>query len=423
MEEMQTYSRRHLAAALVLSAMMGLMFGFAAGIAAPLLGLPGKVGGMLGMSQTERQNDSLVASSADEPPAGEESLEDMLERTTPAVVSIVISKDVPIIEQVMTNPFGGNDFFSQFFGNSFSVPQYRQNGTEKQEVGAGTGFFVSADGYVITNRHVVADEDAEYTVILDDETKFTATVLARDTVNEVAVLKVEPMAGQVFPFLSLGDSDGVRVGQSVVAVGYALGQYDNSVSSGIVSGLRRNITAGDGHGKAESLYDVIQTDAAINPGNSGGPLLNRKGEVIGVNVAVDGSAQNISFSLPINEVNRAYKSVLTSGTISRPWLGVRYLMINEDFAKENSLSVDYGALVARGEKATDIAVIPGSPADKAGIVENDIILEFAGEKLTEDYPLALAANRHGVGEVIKLKVLHRGEEKEISITLEERKAN
>jgi serine protease Do len=356
----------------------------------------------------------------------EQAIIDVVKKASPAVVSIVISKDVPVMERYFANPEdnngGAQDFFQQFFqdfpGFQFNTPQYRQNGTQKQDVGAGTGFFVSADGYIVTNRHVVQDEAAEYTVITHDNKKLPAKVVGRDPVNDIAVLKVE---GKDFPSIALGDSDKVEVGQSVIAIGYALGQFDNTVSAGIISGLQRSLRAGDGLSQFEDLSGVIQTDAAINPGNSGGPLLDLRGEAVGINVAIVQGSQSIAFALPINDVKKVVDSVKTYGKIVRPFIGVRYIQVNKDLKEANQLTVDYGVLVVRGDKPTDLAVMPGSPADVAGIVENDIILEIDGQKITEDNPLQQAINKHAVGDEIKLKVLHRGEEKEIVVKLTERK--
>ncbi|MDD5252247.1 MAG: trypsin-like peptidase domain-containing protein [Patescibacteria group bacterium] len=351
-------------------------------------------------------------------PTQEQAVVDVVKRAGPAVVSIVVSKDMPVWEST-----GGNsDFFQQFFGNipglQFEQPQAKQKGTQKQEIGAGSGFIVSADGYIITNRHVVSDESAEYTVVLTDESKHVAKVIGRDSVNDLAVLKIE---GQKLPFLTFADSDKIQVGQSVVAIGYALGRFGNTVSTGIVSGLQRSLTAGDGLGSSENLFDVIQTDAAINPGNSGGPLLNLKGEVIGVNVAIVQGSQNIGFALPANDVSKVYSGVQATGRITRPLLGVRFQPVTKELQTANQLPVDYGAIVVRGETPTDLAVMPGSPADLAGIVENDIILEIDGQKITEEDPLQAMVAKYNVGDTIKLKILHKGQEKIIEVKLVERK--
>ena len=349
-------------------------------------------------------------------------VERVVERANPAVVSIIVTKDIPKMEQYYENydPFGNDEFFRQFFGDSFDfqVPQYRQNGTEKQEIGGGSGFIVRADGLIVTNKHVVSDESAAYTVLTNDGQKYEATVLARDPVNDIALLKINKDG---LPVVKLGDSDSLKVGQTVIAIGNALGEYRNTVSKGVVSGLKRDITAGGAIGQAEQLSGVIQTDAAINPGNSGGPLLNLKGEAIGVNVAIVQGSQNIAFSLPINDVRKVIDSVEKYGKILRPWIGVRYVVVNKELKDKNQLPVDYGVLVVRGETNTDLAVVPGSPADKAGIVENDIVLEIDGKKLEGDYTLSKAIANYNVGDKLKVKIYHKGEEKTLEITLEERK--
>jgi S1-C subfamily serine protease len=182
--------------------------------------------------------------------------------------------------------------------------------------------------------------------------------------------------------------------------------------------LARSITAGDNSGKSEILDHVIQTDAAINPGNSGGPLLDLSGSVVGVNVAVAQGSQNVGFALPINSVKSAIESVKKTGRIVRPYLGLRYTAINAEMQAKNNLTVDYGVLVKAGAKASDLAVIPGSPADKAGIVENDIILEIDGVKLDDKTSLASIVRAKSIGQIINLKILHKGVEKNVSVTLE-----
>ena len=357
--------------------------------------------------------------------ASEESrIIDVVEKASPAVVSIVITKDVPVIEQYYQefDPFG-DDFFNDFFGNNgfrFRVPQQKQNGTEKREVGGGSGFFISADGYIVTNKHVVDDDKAEYTVLTNDGKKYDAEILAKDGTLDVAILKVK---GSGFSYLSFGDSDHLKPGQTVIAIGNALAEFRNSVSVGVVSGLSRSVVAGDMFGKSEQLEGVIQTDAAINPGNSGGPLLDIAGKVVGVNVAVSRGAENIGFALTSNTVKGIADSVKQHGEIVRPYLGVRYVQITEALKKKNNLAVDYGVLVQRGETPEDLAVIPGSPADKAGIVENDIILEVDGVKLESGKSLASIIRQKGIGQTIKLKVLHKGSEKEVSVKLEKAPKN
>lgn len=348
---------------------------------------------------------------------------DTVKKTNPAVVSIVLSQEVPKYETYIDPNQEQNPFGDLFPGFNFNIPQYRQNGTEKKEVGGGSGFFVSSDGLIVTNKHVVSQKNVEYTVFTNDGKKYDAKVVARDPVLDIALIKIDSLTktgtGEFnFPYLSLGDSDVLEVGQSVIAIGNALGEFRNTVSVGVVSGLARSITAGDGFGNTELLDRVIQTDAAINQGNSGGPLLNLNGKVIGVNVAVAQGSQNIGFALPINSVKGAIESVKQTGKIVRPYLGVRYVAINAQMKEKNNLMVDYGVLVKAGATVNDLAVIPGSPADKAGIVENDIILEIDGKKLDEKVNLASVIREKKIGQVITLKVLHRGDQKNISVTLQ-----
>ena len=368
--------------------------------------------------------EALNAVATPELTSQEEQIVAVVDTVQPAVVSVIATADVPVYEQYYEDydPFGGSgtsgqDAFGMFdpFG-SFSVPQYRQNGTEEQEVSSGSGFIVSADGYVVTNKHVVEQTDVEYTVITNDGTKYPATVVAKDPSNDIAVIKIE---GDTFPYLEFGDSEALQVGQTAIAIGNALGEFSNSVSVGIVSGLARSLTAGDGFGNSEELSGIIQTDAAINFGNSGGPLLNAQGQVIGVNVAM-AQAENIGFALPGNLIKSVVEDVQTDGKISRPWLGVRYVPITSELQAANSLPVDYGALIVRGEQPTDLAVIPSSPADKAGLEENDIILELDGQKLDANHDLTDIIAQRQVGDSVSVKVLHDGEERAVDITLEER---
>ncbi len=216
-----------------------------------------------------------------------------------AVVSIVVSKDVPKLEIVYENPFGDDPFFKDF---NIRIPVYRQRGVERQRVGAGTGFLIRSDGYILTNKHVVADEQAQYTVLLSDGGQKEAQVVYRDSAYDVAILKIE---GGSYKTASLGDSSILKLGQTVFAVGNALGEYNNSVSVGIISGLERTIVA-----SGEQLSGVIQTDAAINPGNSGGPLVDLSGKVVGVSVATVIGSNNISFAIPVNQVKEIIKQAI-----------------------------------------------------------------------------------------------------------------
>lgn len=340
-----------------------------------------------------------------------EVIPDVVEAVNPAVVSVVVTKDVPIYEQYYeeVNPWG-------FWGGGFAVPRIREQGTEEREVGGGSGFFVSADGVVVTNRHVVQDQEARYSVLLNDGRSFPVEILAIDPQLDIAILQVAEAGDEVFPFVPFADSTKLRLGETVIAIGNALAEFRNSVSVGVVSGLSRSITASDGRGRSEQLDQVIQTDAAINPGNSGGPLLNLSGEVVGVNVATTRGAENISFALPAHVVQAVVESVLEYGEIVRPFLGVRYAMVTPAMQTMNNLPVDYGAVVIRGERPEELAVMPGSPADRAGIRENDIILAIDGEEL-RDVDLATILRRKQVGDSISLRALQRGEEVTLSVTL------
>jgi serine protease Do len=346
----------------------------------------------------------------------EDAVINAVKKASPSVVSIIISKDLPVMETYYYDPFEG------FFGNDLNlrVPGVRQKGTEKQEIGGGTGFIISEDGLILTNKHVVLDAEAEYTVLTNEGDKFTAKVLAKDPVQDIAVLKIE--AGKKLPVVALGDSDGLEIGQSVIAIGNVLGEFRNSVSVGIVSGLGRSITASGDSGFSEALDDIIQTDAAINKGNSGGPLLNLKGEVSGINTAVELSAQSVGFAIPINKAKKDIVQVRESGKISYPFLGIYYTLITPALKKDFNLQVDYGAWIGHDQtgRETAEAVFTDSAAEKAGLKKDDIILEFGGEKVNLESPLVRLLAKYNPGDSVSLKVLRGTEEKILSITLGER---
>jgi serine protease Do len=334
----------------------------------------------------------------------ESAVTQIAEKSSSAVVSIVISKYVPIVERFYINPFEEFELppeIKPFF--EFQIPQYREKGYEKQKVGGGTGFIVSSDGLIITNKHVVSDPKAEYTVYLNDGRKFKAEVLALHPTDDLALIKIQ---ANNLPTLVLGDSDKVKIGQFVIAIGNALGEFQNTVSFGVVSGLRRSITASDQSGNVERLEGLIQTDAAINFGNSGGPLINLKGEVVGVNTAIAGGAENIGFAIPINRAKKMIEEVKTKGKIEVPFLGIYYILINEEVQKKFNLPVDYGAYVYREGQS---AIIPNSPAELYGLRDKDIILEMDGEKITPQNSLAQIIMKKSVGQKVNLKVL-RGKE-------------
>jgi len=347
----------------------------------------------------------------------EEAIIETVKEASLAVVSIVISKDVPVIEKRI----------EEFGPFELEIPQ--QRGSEKREIGGGTGFIVSKEGLVLTNKHVVLDEEAEYMIFTKKGKKYPAKVLAKDPFQDLAILKIEQgrkvnEKGEIemesFSVIKLGDSDSLKMGQTVIAIGNALGEFRNTVSVGVISGLGRRITASsDEGGYVETLEDVIQTDAAINRGNSGGPLLNLNKEVIGINTAMVSQAQSIGFAIPINKVKRDIEQVRAQGKIVYPFLGVRYVLVNEEIQEEENLSVDYGALIVSGEQG-DSAIVSGSAADKAGLKEGDIILELNGEKITEDNSLSKVIIKCSPGDKVTLKILRGEKEKIIEVTLGEK---
>ncbi|MBI3304800.1 trypsin-like peptidase domain-containing protein [Candidatus Parcubacteria bacterium] len=341
----------------------------------------------------------------------EEEIAEVVKRASPAVVSVIISKDLPVLEQTFVNPFEGfGDLFPEI-----QIPEVRQRGTQKQQIGAGSGFIVSKDGLVITNKHVVADTVAEYTVLLNDQRRLPAKVLARDPVQDVAILKIE---GSNFPTLILGDSDKLEIGRTVIAIGNALGEFQNTVSVGVVSGLRRAITASGG-GVSEQLENLIQTDAAINQGNSGGPLLNLDGEVVGVNTATVIGAQSIGFAIPAQLVKKDLADVKTLGKISVPFLGVRHTLVTKEVADRLKLGVDFGALITTGDN-NEPAITPGSPAEAAGLKGGDVILELDGARITPANSLARLIQQHRVGDEVEVKVRRGSAEFTVKAKLVER---
>lgn len=291
-------------------------------------------------------------------------------------------------------------------------------GTAEAE-SAGTGFIITSDGLILTNKHVASTINAAYSVITADGKNYDAAVQSIDPLNDLAVIKISATG---LPVVELGDSDQLVVGQWVVAVGNALGQYQNTVTAGVISAKQRDIQASSSTGaSSENLSGMLQTDTAINSGNSGGPLVNLQGQVIGINTAVASNAQGIGFAIPINAAKSAIDSIKKTGKIIRPYLGVRYLPITPDIAKSNNLKYDYGVLIVRGNGLAQLAVVPGSPADKAGIVENDIILEINGERIGSNNGLTSLLTKYNVGDTVNIKISHSGEEKTVKVTLQEMK--
>ncbi len=364
------------------------------------------------------QNPLLASEKPDE-----ERVVQVVKQAQPAVVAVLVSADVPT-QQTLPQFYSQDPLFEQFFGQQ---PQQQQAPTADgpQRVAGGSGFFVSADGLIVTNKHVVqlsgfAADKLYYKIQTNAGKTYDAKLLAADPILDLAFLKVENAGDERFTYLELGDSSQLMPGQSVIAIGNALDEFRNSVTQGVVSGLNRRIVAGDGVG-SEVIEEAIQTDAAINPGNSGGPLLDLNGKVVGVNSAVSDQGQNLGFAIPSQVLQRDLDSVNKDGKIARPFLGVRYIMVTPELIKANQLKVDHGALIMRGENRNELAISPGSPADKAGLKENDIILEVDGQKIDEEHSLSSLIGKHAVGDEVTLKIYSAGEEKTVKAKLEEMK--
>lgn len=280
---------------------------------------------------------------------------------------------------------------------------------------AGTGIIVTKDGYILTNKHVINGAN-KVTVILDDGTTYEdVEVVATDPLNDIAFLKVKDVS-DLTP-ATLGDSKTINVGQSVLAIGNALGEYQNTVTAGIISGTGRSVTASDGSGSnVETLSDMIQTDAAINSGNSGGPLVNAAGEVIGINTAVSASAENMGFAIPVSSVKGMLAQLVEAGKAKRTYLGVYAVAITPEAAKAYNLPVTSGAYLYNQSAYT--SVVKGGPADKAGLKDKDIVTEVNGVKVGAAGSLADLVGEYKPGDKVQLKVIREGEEMTVDVTLE-----
>lgn len=316
---------------------------------------------------------------------GGASVETAVQRVLPAVVAIV-----------------SQDQVRNIFGRLYT------------QTGGGSGFIVRSDGLIVTNKHVVSSTTATYTVETASGKKYPATIVARDPAADLALVRINATGLTV---ATLGDSTKLKLGQRVIAIGNALGEYQNTVTTGVISGLNRSITASNGLGSSEKLSNVIQTDAAINPGNSGGPLINLNGEVVGINTAIDAQGQSVGFAIPINSVKGQIQTVAAGGDIARPQLGVRYILLDAELAAENKLTVSEGALVTHGSGIGDVAVTPGGPADLAGIREGDIIVSVNGEKITEDNDLGAVIQKYQPGNTVGVKFIRQGQTRTVSVRL------
>lgn len=321
-----------------------------------------------------------------------------------------IAKTVgPSVVSVNVTSISGSE--SSLFGDNQALEQQS----------AGTGFIISADGYIVTNRHVIPDGTSKVSVVLSDGTIYDNVSVVGKTSSgdslDIAFLKIADTKGVKLEPVQLGDSGQMRVGDMSIAIGNALGQFQNTVTSGIISGYGRSVQAEGDSGGVESLQNLFQTDAAINQGNSGGPLVNADGEVIGINTAVaGGGAENIGFAIPINDVKGLIKSVLEKGKLLRPYLGVRYLELDKEIQKQLKLSRSEGAYI-QGE--SNNGVISGSPAEKVGLKNGDIIVAVNGQKIDSKNNLSSMISRYSVGDTVKITYVRGGQEKTVEVKLEE----
>jgi S1-C subfamily serine protease len=327
----------------------------------------------------------------------------------PSVITIGINQS----PQSNSNDFNNNDFgpFSLFFGQNPDDQQQPAPSPDQSDQYIGSGFVASSDGLIVTNKHVVSDTSSTYFVVDQNGDKYDVTQIYRDPLNDIAILKTKKTPTGGFRPVVMGDSSNLQVGQFVIAIGTALGEFRNTVTTGVISGLGRGITAGSPlEGSVEQLDNVIQTDAAINPGNSGGPLLNSSGQVIGINTAVSTQGQNIGFAIPISVVKDTLNNFNKTGQFNRPFLGVAYSMIDKQAALLND--APQGALVQE--------VVPGSSADKAGIQVNDIITSIDGQKLSDtgDNTLASIISKDKVGQTITVSVYRDNKSQDIKVTLQ-----
>ena len=336
---------------------------------------------------------------------------EIAKKVCPAVITVIVSKDLPKAENFYSFPFAGKEYVMP------KLEKGEKGRVEKTQIGGGSGFIVSENGYVLTSNHVVSDTTADYTVILDPKHKYPAKVLSRNPINDTAVLKID---GKNLQYLEMADSNKIELGEEVVAVGNALGEFTDTLSAGIVSGLSRFITAFGGvDHQMQNLRGLIQTDAAINPGNSGGPLINMECQVIGINTAMIMGAQNIGFAIPINYAKKDLEEVKKFGKIIMPFLGIKYVLISKEMAQANKLPVNDGALVVR-EALGEPPVIKNSSADKAGVKEWDIIIECNGEKITAKNPLAEILQKCKIGSQTTLKILRDGKKLDLVAKLSEK---
>ena len=329
------------------------------------------------------------------------SFNQLAEMVRPSVVNIRTVKTIkgggPVFRQFQRDPWGEKSPFKEFFERFFGEDMQR----EFKQPSLGSGFIIDKEGFVVTNNHVIEDAD-QIKVKLKDQREFDAKIVGRDANTDIALLKIE--SGDNLPVVKLGDSDALEVGQWVLAIGSPFG-LEHTVTAGIVSAKGRVIGSGP-------YDDFIQTDASINPGNSGGPLLNLKGEVIGINTAIVASGQGIGFAIPINLAKDIIVALKNEGEVTRGWLGVAIQDLSSDMAEYYAIEKKEGVFVAD--------VFEGDPADAAGIQRKDIILELNGEKIKTTRQLTAMIAKIPVGESARLKILRDGKEKTVQVVIGKR---
>ena len=316
---------------------------------------------------------------------------------TPSVVAVLMSKELSKIKKEI----------------GVDIARYLVDEKGMVKIGGCSGFFISSDGYVLTNRHIVQDEEASYTVVWQNKT-YSCKILVRDKITDIAILKID---GSDFPYLKFDNSSQLKLGQTVMAIGNALGEFQNTVSRGIISGLSRDIKTEVGE-NIQEFFGLIQTDAAINPGNSGGPLINLSGRVIGICTAVVLGVENIGFAIPINQAKSIFENIKKYGKLCRPSLGVRYFLIDEEMQKLHHFPFDYGAFIIYETIPGRGGIVPEGPAEKAKLKEGDIILEVNKEKITKQSNLSQVLAHYEIGDVIKITYWNKEEKKQIKIKLE-----
>jgi len=329
----------------------------------------------------------------------------VVDEVTPAVVSVIVRKS----REDVVKSYQAQQIVSDVQFSDINLSEIEAK--KMVDVSSGTGFFVTEDGFVLTNRHVIDIPNGSLFIVTNDGKEIPAKLVDIDSVLDIALLRVE---GKNFPVVTLGDSDKIRIGQTAIAIGNTLSEFRNTVTKGVISGINRRVTAGLSISGSEVIEKAIQTDAAINPGNSGGPLINLIGEVIGVNAAVSFDGQAVAFAIPINQVKRAIEDVKQSGRIMRPWLGVHYVLIDADPSLPPFV---IGAKIVKSNQ--DPAVVKNGPSEKAGLKEGDIMIALDGVSFTEGKALAELITPHHPGDQVKIQYIRDGKLTETIVTLAE----